>query len=244
MTKKLMLAALLLSLVLLAACGGNAAQDENSAPEVPAENVAADSGSAAELPEPEPTGEPVTQEALEEYAERFVQKEFNGILRFPFTDGSDRAQIAPYLDLLFYDMGETDLTGEELALLDEAGMFMELDEFRLTRTFVIDYLVTWLDMSRENAEQMLMDVNKPFGIYLETTDAWYMCHSDTAWMTYTFERGEYFPDREIVKLYYANPFLTVVESDGDVEFYTDAPMVVTISIEGGEMQILANELLA
>lgn len=241
MMKKLTLAALLLCLFLFAACGKTA----NDLPEAPAENEVADTETSPEPPsDPAPSGEPVTGEAIEIYTERFRSQECNGLLRFPFTDGSDREQIAPYLDFLFYDMGETDISDEELAQLDEAGMFLELDEFRLRRTFVVNYLVTWLDMSRETAEQMLAEEENLFGIYLEATDAWYMCHSDTAWMPYTFDRGEYFPNREVVKLYYSNPFLTVVEPDGDVEFYTDAPMVVTISIEGGEMRILANELIS
>lgn len=186
-----------------------------------------------------PAGEPLSPETLAEYGDWFASMERNGLLRFPYTNGAEGAQIAPYLDLLFYDMGDTDISEEEYALLDAAGMFLEMDEFRLTRGYVTDYLMSHLDMTAETVESIL--TGDLFGIYLAETDAWYMCHGDCAWMSYTFERGEYFPDSETVKLYYSNPFLTVVVED-DVEFYTEQPMVVTLSMEGGELRVLSNEI--
>ena len=186
----------------------------------------------------------LSQEALDEYTSWFAQKEFNGLLRFPYDNGADWEQIVPYLDFLFYDIGETDLSPEELTALEAAGMFMELDEFRLSRTFVVDYLVTWLDMPPDDAETMLHDTEDPFGVYLPETDAWYMCHGDTAWMPYTFEYGVSLSDAATVTLYYTNPFLTVVLEDGEVEFLTEQPMAVTISIEGGERKVLSNKILS
>lgn len=227
--------------LLLAACAGEGTVESTPpVPDTPAS--AGDSSNTAATPTPDGTA--LSAEALAEYADWFAKMEFNGLLRFPYDNGADRNQIAPYLDFLFYDIGETDLSDEERAALDEAGMFMELDEFRLTRAFVTGYLVTYLGMLPEDAAAMLNEAENPFGIYLPETDAWYMCHSDTAWMPYTFEGGVFLPDSDTVKLYYTNPFLTVVLEDGDAEFLTDQPMAVTLSIEGGEWTVLSNEILA
>lgn len=255
------LLSLLTCLLLLTACAGNTQESTGNAQKNSPDSVppAADTESSAETPSaepsgestdegslppvPMPSGEELSAEAMEEYTNWFAQMDFNGLLRFPYDNSADPTQIAPYLDFLFYDNGETDISDEEYALLDAAGMFLELDEFRLTRTFVVDYLVTWLDMSPEDADAMLSE-GDPFGVYLPETDAWYACHGDTAWMPYTFERGISCPESASVKLYYTNPFLTVVLEDGEVDFLTDQPMVVTISIEGGERRVLSNEILS
>lgn len=241
---------LVVCLSLLAACGEKQNSTAPSAletptmvetpPTVPPEVPSSDETETDQTP----SGNAISAEALAEYEEWFAQMEYNGLLRFPYTDGSDPAQIAPYLDLLFYDMGDTDITDEEYALLEKAGMFLEIDEFRLTRSFVTEYLVNTLDMLPEQTERMLMETEDLFGIYLSETDAWYMCHGDTAWMPYSFDQGVYLPNSETVKLYYTNPFLTVVLSDGEVDFLTDQPMVVTILIEGGERRVLSNEILS
>ena len=97
------------------------------------------------------------------------------------------------------------------------------------------------ECARVRVGEPLTFINLP---YLPETDAWYTCHGDTAWMPYTFERGVSCPDSASVQLYYTNPFLTVVLENGEVDFLTDQPMVVTISIEGGEWKILSNELLS
>lgn len=247
------LMSLLTCLLMLAACSGNTQQSigtpqqnspDNTPPAVDTESSSESPGEDSLPPVPMPSGEELSADAMEEYTSWFAQLNFNGLLRFPYDNGADPAQIAPYLDFLFYDNGETDISDEEYALLDAAGMFLELDEFRLPHAFVTDYLVTWLDMSPEDAEAMLQDAENPFGIYLPETDAWYMCHGDTAWMPYTFERGISCPESASVKLYYTNPFLTVVLDNGDVDFLTDQPMVVTISIEGGERHVLSNEILS
>lgn len=250
------LLSLLISALLLASCAHNEPQNTPAGEppavdiEVPAEppadepsdeNTSPDDGALP--PVPMPVGEELSAEALEEYTNFFSQLNFNGLLRFPYENGADREQIAPYLSFLFYDNGETDLSDEEYALLDAAGMFLEVDEFRLSRTFVTDYLVTWLDMAPEDAEAMLSEGDY-LGVYLPETDAWYTCHGDTAWMPYTFERGVSCPDSASVQLYYTNPFLTVVLENGEVDYLTDQPMVVTISIEGGEWKILSNELIS
>ena len=193
---------------------------------------------------PEQNSESLSEDALAEYADWFLRIEYNGLLRFPYSNGADSTQIAPYLDLLFYDMGETDISDEEYALLEKAGMFLEIDEFRLSRAFITEYLSSALAMPRSQTELMLAEPENLLGIYLPETDAWYMCHGDTAWMSYTFDRGEYFPDSETVKLYYSNPFLTVLLPDGELDFLTDQPMVVTLSVEGGERYVLANEILS
>ena len=252
----ILLLSLLICALLLSACADNEPQNTPAGEppavdaEVPAEPPADESSDENTPPDdgtlppvPMPVGEELSVEALEEYTSFFAQLNFNGLLRFPYENGADREQIAPYLDFLFYDNGETDLSDEEYALLDAAGMFLEVDEFRLTRTFVVDYLVTWLDMAPEDAEAMLSEGDH-LGVYLPETDAWYTCHGDTAWMPYTFERGVSCPASASVQLYYTNPFLTVVLENGEVDFLSDQPMVVTISIEGGEWKILSNELLS
>jgi len=165
---------LLLSLfacaLLLAACGGEGA--ENAAPPISDAQTSADvetpsgettgEGEAAEdgetaAAESVPDDSTLSAEALAEYADWFAKMECNGLLRFPYDNGADWEQIMPYLDFLFYDIGETDLSDEERAALDTAGMFMELDEFRLSRAFVTEYLGTYLDMLPEDVNAMLCE---------------------------------------------------------------------------------------
>lgn len=258
MSKRHLILSLLLSAILLTACtgggnnSGNAAPSDTPAPppvtetpadkETPPDSEAPTDGETPSVSTP--AGSPISAEAIEEYTNWFSEVDFNGLLRFPYSNGADSAQIAPYLGFLFYDMGETDISDEEYVLLDNAGMFLEVDEFRLPRAFVTEYLVTYLDMVREDAERMLQEADNSLGVYLPETDAWYICHGDTAWMPYTFDRGEYFPQSETVKLYYVNPFLTVRLPDGEIDFLTDQSMVVTILIEGGERRVLSNEIVS
>lgn len=77
---------------------------------------------------------PLSADALAEYCDWFSQSYSvqNGVLRFPYTDGTDAAQIAPYLELLFYDAGETDLSDTEYTLLDEGGTRCILANERLS----------------------------------------------------------------------------------------------------------------
>lgn len=239
--RKFRMIMVVLCAAVLTACGGNVQNQDMTAPPA-AEEQAGAVNSGETVQKPAPVGEPLSREALEEYTGYFDRMEHNGLLRFPYADGSDGEQIAPYLDLLFYDIGDTDISEEEYALLEAAGMFLEFDEFRLTRSYVTDYLMSRLDMTKETVESIL--TGDLFGIYLAETDAWYMCHGDCAWMAYDFERGEYFAENETVTLYYSNSFLTVVETDGDVEFYTDTPMVVTLSVEGGEWYVISNEMIS
>ena len=243
-----LLLSLLVCTLLLAACAGEGDTQTSAAAETPSGETIGENEPAenVETTEEESTSDDaaLSAEALAEYADLFEKREFNGLLRFPFDNGADREQIMPYLDFLFYDIGETDLSDEEQAALEAAGMFMELDEFRLSRSFVTEYLSTYLGMLPEDVDAMLNEAEDPFGIYLPETDSWYMCHSDTAWMPYTFEGGVFLSDSETVKLYYTNPFLTVVLENGETDFLTDLPMVVTLSIEGGEWKVLSNEILS
>lgn len=231
----------LLLCLLLTACGGeNFSTLSPDSGEIP---VFDEEKAAAPPTDASTESTPLSADALAEYCDWFSQScsVQNGVLRFPYTDGTDAAQIAPYLELLFYDAGETELSDTEYTLLDEAGMFLDCDEFRLSRHFVVSSLTTLLGMTSEDANAIL--TGDVLGVYLPAWDAWYMGHGDIAWTPYTFTHGSYFAETETVTLYYTNPFLTTVNANGDAAFFTDEPMVVTLSIEGGTRCILANERL-
>ena len=64
------------------------------------------------------TNTPLTAEELTALEDHFNDREYNGLLRFPYDDAS---QAADYLSALFYDLGEDEstLTEEEKAALEK-----------------------------------------------------------------------------------------------------------------------------
>ena len=139
------------------------------------------------------TNTPLTAEELTALEDHFNDREYNGLLRFPYADAS---QAADYLSVLFYDLGEDEstLTEEEKAALEEAGVPLDLDVFRLKRDYVETYLQEnlWLALSG------LEPLADPPGTYLEDFDAWYQSHGDTAMQTYVFDSGTVAPDSRVV----------------------------------------------
>lgn len=128
--------------------------------------------------------------------------------------------MGDYLGVLFYDLGDTEdkLTQAEQAALEKAGAALELDTFRRTRAYVLDYLgAKFWGASQDWAETKLADSGDQLGIYLAEFDAWYNCHGDTAMQAYTFDRGEFYPaGGGYVKLYYTAPYLWREEGTGSL----------------------------
>ena len=75
-----------------------------------------------------PAAAPLTEEQLADCTEWFARIENNGLLRVPYTDAAGAPeQLVPYLEIRLYDVGETDLTDEELALCQIVGHSYDLD---------------------------------------------------------------------------------------------------------------------
>lgn len=165
----------------------------------------------------------LTAEQLKECEAWFNELENNGLLRFPY----DAADVGVYLDLLFYDLGEKEetLTAAEKTALEAAGVMLETDVTRLPRAYMMEYLQEKLLLTAAQAEEMLRDEEAVGLPYLEEYDAWYTCHGDTAYMPYTFDRGQIYPaDGSCIKIWYKAPFLTVADAGN----LMDEPMVLTL----------------
>ena len=136
----------LLCLALLLGCAAETA---------PAETPAQDTGKS-EQTDKDPTGTAennieqeqtpiaaLTSDEIAQWATYFNTLENNGLLRFPYAGvDTDPDRLAPYLGILFYDIGdhESEFSEDEKTLLAETDLWMELDSFRLTREFMNDYL--------------------------------------------------------------------------------------------------------
>ncbi len=186
---------------------------------------------------------PLTAEKLKQCAGWFNDRENNGLLRFAYEG---IGEVGDYLGVLFYDLGDTEdkLTQAEQAALEKAGAALELDTFRRTRAYVLDYLgAKFWGASQDWAETKLADSGDQLGIYLAEFDAWYNCHGDTAMQAYTFDRGEFYPaGGGYVKLYYTAPYLWREEGTGEF----DVPMVVTLrpGTEGADKWLVASNVPA
>ena len=172
----------------------------------------------------------LTAAQLQQCADWFNKKENNGLLRFAYADAE---QVGPYLDLLLYDLGEPEdtLTAEEHAAAEAAGVWMELDVYKLSRTYILDYLREKFGLG-DRAEQVLENSGNLPGIYLEEFDAWFHSHGDTAMQGYRFDRGEYDPASGSAVLYYTLPYL-----DGAA----GVPMAVTLGQSDGGWIAVSNE---
>lgn len=192
-----------------------------------------------------PAAAPLTEEQLADCTEWFAQIENNGLLRVPYTDAAAAPeQLVPYLEILLYDVGETDLTDEELALIENAGAYMDLvGKYRLSRTLIAGYLEEKLGIRPEDSARILEDPDPaPAGIYLHEYDAWYIVHGDTWFEEYSFIHGEKHADGSI-RLFYTNPFLTVARADGSAEFLRDQLMAVTLVCRNDVWYVASNEIL-
>jgi len=177
-------------------------------------------------------------EELKAYTDWFNKVENNGLLRFPYETNTG---VGDYLDVLFYDLGETEepFTEEEKATLAQVGITNEICPiYKFSRAFVREYLQEKLGFGAE-VDKFLEDAAAYMpGTYLKEYDAWYQCHGDTAYVPYTFDRGEFHPSLGgHVKLYYNAPYLTVADTNG----FFDEPMVVTLRPTAeGEWVVLSN----
>ena len=144
----------------------------------------------------------------------------NGLLRFPYEsfDG-----IRHYLEILFYDAGETVTDEAERAALEERmGAPIETDCSRLTRKFIREFL-SWEfveEVSEEDLNRMLEeDLSLP---NLEEYDAFYLVHGDTMMTAYEFDRGVREADGT-VKVYYTTD-LWFWDGSGEMDILWDQPM--------------------
>lgn len=229
-----------LSLALLCGCAAgnnNAGQESNNTPAADTQqgdhtqsddtNTVPDESGDATKNESTPA-EKLTDEELARWESYFNNTENNGLLRFPYADPeNDPDQLAPYLGWLFYDIGdmESEFSEDELAQLSDAGLWLELDAFRLSRDFINDYLFEKLNISADKTEN-LIDAAK-LGVYLLEYDAWYTAHGDTELRMYEFSHGARLKDGT-VKLFYFNDFLRVAQDDGEMD-YVEAEMIVTLA---------------
>lgn len=177
----------------------------------------------------------LSAEELKALEDHFNDREYNGLLRFPYADAS---QAADYLGVLFYDLGEDEsaLTEEEKAALEEAGVPLDLDVFRLKRDYVETYLREnlWLALSS------LEPLADPPGTYLEAFDAWYQSHGDTAMQTYVFDSGTVALDGTVT-LSYTAPYLDIRGEAGELEGAFDVAMTATLcQTAGGGWRVVSN----
>ncbi|MBR3704785.1 MAG: hypothetical protein IKM11_04810 [Oscillospiraceae bacterium] len=206
---------------------------------------AAEKGSSVDLSVYlDPTATPLTDAQLDECTQWFAQVENNGLLRVPYTDAAAAPdQLVPYLEILLYDVGETDLSERELSLIESAGAYMDLvGKYRLSRTLIAQFLGDHFGISAQDAARILENPDPaPAGIYLDEYDAWYIVHGDTWFDEYTFTHGEIRADGT-VRLLYVNPFLTVAGEDG-AQFLRDQAMALTLAGNGGKWIVKSNEVL-
>ena len=177
----------------------------------------------------------LSAEELKALEAHFNDREYNGLLRFPYDDAS---QAADYLSVLFYDLGEDEstLTEEEKAALEEAGVPLDLDVFRLKRDYVETYLQEnlWLALSG------LEPLADPPGTYLEDFDAWYQSHGDTAMQTYVFDSGTVALDGTVT-LSYTAPYLDIRGEAGELDGAFDVAMTATLcQTAGGGWRVVSN----
>ncbi len=183
---------------------------------------------------------PLTAEELKAVEDYFNDPENNGLLRFPLAAGFDPAEaLGPNLGWLFYDLGDREdtLTAEEKEDLQGAGVPLETDVFRRTRTYVTEYLTEKLGLTVEQTEALLAASGDALGTYLEKYDAWYAVHGDTEMQTYTFDGGTMAPDGTVT-ISYTAPYL---HTQGESSGASYVAMTLVLRSAGGGWQVVANE---
>ena len=152
----------------------------------------------------------------------------NGLLRFPYEsfDG-----IRHYLEILFYDAGETVTDEEELAALEERmGTPIETDCFRLTRKFIREFL-SWEFVEEVSDDALRTMLEEHLSLpNLEEYEAFYLIHGDTMMTSYQFDRGIREADGTI-KVYYTTD-LWVWEESGEMNILWDQPMCAAMQLVG------------
>lgn len=187
-----------------------------------------------------PDTAPLAADELHALEDWFNGWENNGLLRFPFNDLSDPTILAPYLEVLFYDVGETNISAEERALLSDAGMHMETDVFRLGRGYVMRYLLAKLDIDLGNVDMSALSSIPTPGYYLERYDAWYICHGDVMYSPYTFSSGCHKGDTVVVN--YVNSFLVICIADGEYDYLSDVEMELTLRQAGSGWIVVSHRI--
>lgn len=184
---------------------------------------------------------PLTAEELKGIQDWCNDQENNGLLRFPLTAEADPVEaLGPNLGWLFYDLGDREdtLTAEEKEALQAAGVSLETDVFRRTRTYVTEYLTEKLGLTAEQTEALLAASGDTLGTYLEKYDAWYAVHGDTEMQTYTFDGGTMAPDGTVT-ISYTAPYLHTQGEDGGA---FDVAMTLVLRSTGrGGWQVVSNE---
>ena len=148
----------------------------------------------------------LTPEELAAFSDYFNAPEHNGLLRFPYDEASGAVL---YLDILFYDDSGSaaDMTQEEYAAVEAAGVFTELDMRKLTTDHILEYLQENFGIERAAAKETLAVGCDRLGTYLPEYDAYYSYRGDTEFQTYTFTDGCRFLDGSI-QLYYTAGYIT------------------------------------
>lgn len=197
-----------------------------------------------------PVGE-LTADELAAITGYFNAAEHNGLLRYPY---SSLGQGAKYMELLFYDLGESVTDQGERDALSEAfydGEFPDTDCLKLTRGFIQGYLEQNFGFAGSHAVDYLnSDIWLVFDTlkrtealpYLEEYDAWYLVHGDTMMSDYTFDRAE--RDEEgVVSLYYTTD-LWQYNDNGELDILWDQPMRARM-VPGGDggWRMLSNEII-
>lgn len=184
---------------------------------------------------------PLTAEELKGIQDWCNERENNGLLRFPLAAGSDLTEtLGPNLRWLFYDLGDQEnaLTAEEKEALTAAGVSMETDMFRRTRSYVTEYLIEKLGLTEDQAEALLAAGGNGLGTYLEAYDAWYAAHGDTEMQRYTFDGGVAEPNGTVT-ISYTAPYLHTQGENGG-EFNVAMTLVLRPTGTGG-WQLVSNE---
>lgn len=197
-----------------------------------------------------PVGE-LSGEELAAITDYFNDRLHNGLLRFPY---SSIGAGTKYLEILFYDLGQSVTDQEERDALAETffdGEFPDVDCLKLTRGFIQGYLEqNFGRLGNYGVETDSSDIWLVFNAlersesipYLEEYDAWYLVHGDTMMSGYTFDRAERNEDG-VVSLYYTTDVWHYNDS-GELDLLWGQPMRARMVLgEDGGWRIMANEIV-
>ena len=197
-----------------------------------------------------PAGE-LSGEELAAITDYFNDRLHNGLLRFPY---SSIGAGTKYLEILFYDLGQSVTDQEERDALAETffdGEFPDVDCLKLTRGFIQGYLEqNFGRLGNYGVETDSSDIWLVFNAlersdsipYLEEYDAWYLVHGDTMMSNYTFDRAER-NENGVVSLYYTTD-LWYYNDSGELDLLWDQPMRARMVLgEDGGWRIMSNEIV-